>query len=68
MLKNFTILTGFVLLALIGYLPFELAACDEMMKEHGAVFICLPITFLAIPVLSVTFLVLLVFFLRSRKQ
>ncbi|WP_170480867.1 hypothetical protein [Ruegeria arenilitoris] len=68
MTKKFTILSGVLLIALICYLPFELNECDEMMKEHGDVFICLPITFVAIPVFAVVFLVLLALLLRSKRR
>jgi len=68
LLKRITVISGFVLIALFGYLPFELAECDKMIKEHGPVFICIPVTFVAIPALAAVFLALLVVLAIARAR
>ncbi len=67
MLKRATFLTGAVLIALMGYLPFELSERDELIARHGAVFFCIPITFVAIPAVVAVFLALIIKLARSKS-
>ncbi|MEM6934212.1 MAG: hypothetical protein AAF526_11570 [Pseudomonadota bacterium] len=66
MLNAATIIAAAVLVALLAYLPAELAECDRLVEEHGIHFICAPVTFLAIPVVAPIFLFAGVMQLRSR--
>jgi hypothetical protein len=62
-------LLGVLVFSLIGavfWLPLELDKCQRLTVELGDNYFCLPLGFIAIPVLSLLLLILAVVFLFKR--
>lgn len=50
-----------------AWLPFELKECDRLLVEHGENYFCVPVGFLAIPLLC-ALLIIGIYLLFVRKN
>lgn len=56
------------LIIAFAWLPFELKECDKLLVEHGVTYFCVPVGFIAIPLLCALLIIIGIYLLFVRKN
>ncbi|MEP4342493.1 MAG: hypothetical protein ABJ042_10895 [Lentilitoribacter sp.] len=65
-MKYVLILVALGLTISLAWLPFELEECDRLLVENGADYFCFPIGFFAVPILSVSLIIIETYMLLTQ--
>ena len=60
MIKKIGLVLFLLLLAFIAYLPMEIRECDRLVAEYEPKYFCVPIGFVALPLISALMFVLVI--------